>query len=131
MSQENLDFVLASYEWGNREQRLAADWWHADGEYVNAREDADHGTYRGIAAIEGLFASWIEAYPDVRAHPIEARENGDQVFVWVRFSGRGAASGMPLDMEMAHVITLENGRIRRLEEYFDRAEALAAAGLGE
>ena len=131
MSQENVDFVLASYEWGDREQRLAIDWWHADGEYVNSREDPDHATYRGIDAIEKLFASWIEAYPDVRMRPLEAKANGERVFVWVRFSGHGAASGMPLEMEMAHVITLQDGRIRRLVECMDRAEALEAVGLAE
>jgi len=129
--QENVDFVLASYERGNRAQQLDVDSWHPDGEYVNAREDPDHAIYRGVDAIQKLFASWIQAYPDVRVHPIDARANGEQVFLWVRFSGHGAASGMPLDMEMAHVITLEGGRIRRLREYFDRAEALAAAGLAE
>ena len=131
MSHENVDFVLASYEWLNREQRVTVDWWHADGEYVNAREDPDHGTYRGIDAIEQPLASWIEAYPDLRVHPAEARASGERAFVWVRFTGHGAASGMPLEMEMAHVITLEDGRIRRLEEYFDRAEALKAVGLAE
>ena len=131
MTQESVDFVLASYEWGNRERAFARDWWHPDGEYVNTREDPDHATHRGIEAIEKLFASWLEAYPDVRVHPVEARGNGNRVFVWVRFSGHGAESGIPLEMELAHVITLEGGRVRRLEEYFDRAEALQAAGLSE
>jgi ketosteroid isomerase-like protein len=131
MSQENVEFVLAAYEWGNRERKLPGDWWHADGEYINAREDPDHATYRGREAIEGLFASWLEAYPDVQVHPIEARANGNQVFVWVRFSGHGASSGIPLDMELAHVVTLEDGLVRRQEEYFGRAEALKAVGLEE
>lgn len=134
MPQENVDFVLASYEWGNRERAagrrgFARDWWHEDGEYVNSRQDPDHAVYRGIAAIEALFDSWIAAYPDVEAHPLEARASGDRVFAWVRFTGHSAAGAMPLEMEMAHVVTLEDGRIRRLEEYFDRTEALAAAGL--
>jgi ketosteroid isomerase-like protein len=34
-------------------------------------------------------------------------------------------------MELAQVITLEGGRIRRIEEYSDRAEALDALGLSE
>jgi ketosteroid isomerase-like protein len=131
MSQANVDFVLAAYEWGNREHKLARDWWHPDGEYINAREDPDHATYRGIEAIEQLFASWIEAYPDVQINPVEARAKGERVVVWVRFVGRGAGSGIPLHMELAHVITLEDGRIRRLEEYMDRAEALEAGGLEE
>jgi ketosteroid isomerase-like protein len=36
-----------------------------------------------------------------------------------------------MNMELAHVWTVQDGRIRRLEEYFDRAEALRAVGLGE
>jgi ketosteroid isomerase-like protein len=51
--------------------------------------------------------------------------------VWVRFSGHEAGSGLPIDMELAHVLTLEDGRVRRLEEFTDRAEALKAVGLEE
>jgi ketosteroid isomerase-like protein len=32
-------------------------------------------------------------------------------------------------MEMAQVCTIEDGTIRRIEEYMDRGEALDAAGL--
>ncbi len=123
--------VVASYAWGNRERKLAQPWWHEDGEYVNAREDPDHATHRGVDEIEKLFGSWLDAYPDVQVHPLEAHGNGDVVFVWVRFVGTSAESGIPLTMEIAHVITLEEGKIRRLEEYFDRAEALKAVGLEE
>ena len=34
---ENVDFVLASYEWGNRERRFPRDFWHPDGECVETR----------------------------------------------------------------------------------------------
>jgi ketosteroid isomerase-like protein len=34
-----------------------------------------------------------------------------------------------MEMELAHVVTVEDGRTRRIEEYFDRAEALKATGL--
>jgi hypothetical protein len=36
-----------------------------------------------------------------------------------------------MEMELAHVLTLQGSCARRLEEFFDRAEALNAAGLGE
>jgi ketosteroid isomerase-like protein len=53
------------------------------------------------------------------------------VFVWVRFSGHGADSGVAMEMKLAHVLTLEGQKMRRLEEYFDRDEALEAVGLRE
>src|SRR5262245_20535433 len=129
MSEQNVDSVLASYEWGNRERKFARPWWHDDGEYVNSREDPDHARHRGVEAIEELASSWLEAYPDLTIQPLEARANDDMVFVWVRFSGTPAGSAAPLAMEMAHVVTLEDGKVRRLEEYFGRAEALGTVGL--
>ena len=63
--------------------------------------------------------------------PLDSAENGDTVFLWVRFSGHGGESGVPMEMELAHVITMRDGRAERLVEYLDRAEALEAAGLSE
>jgi hypothetical protein len=34
-------------------------------------------------------------------------------------------------MELAHVNTVEGGKLRRIEEYQERADSLAAAGLSE
>jgi ketosteroid isomerase-like protein len=116
------------YDWFNREQKPPPTWL-PDGEFVNAAEDPDHATYRGIDAIRLQHEGWFEAYPDLQVEPVEIRPNGDRVFVWVSFSGHAAGSGIAMNMELAHVVTLEEGRTRRIEEYFDRAEALAAVGL--
>ena len=53
------------------------------------------------------------------------------VFLWVRFSGHGEGSGAPVEMELAHVLTMRDGKVAQTVEYFDRAEALEAAGLSE
>lgn len=47
------------------------------------------------------------------------------------FSGHGAASGIPLEMELAHVYTVRDGRATRVVEYMDRNKALRAVGLCE
>jgi ketosteroid isomerase-like protein len=38
---------------------------------------------------------------------------------------------MPMEMELAHVITIRDGKAVKLVEYFDPAEGLEAAGLSE
>ena len=125
------ELVRWAYAHFNRE-REPPPTWHPDGEFVNAREDPDHATYRGIDAIRKQHQGWFDSYPDLRVEPLEVRQNGDRVFVWVHFSGHGADSGAAMDMELAHVLTIDGeGRTRRLEEFFDRGEALAAAGLEE
>ena len=131
MSPENAEeLVRWGYDWFNREKEPPPTWL-ADGEFVNSREDPDHATYHGIDAIRQQHQGWFDSYPDLRVEPLEIRSNGDRVFAWVRFTGHGADSGIAMEMELAHVLTLEGGRTKRIEEYFDRAEALEAVGLEE
>jgi hypothetical protein len=123
--------VREGYAHFNREHEPPP-MWLPDGEFINAREDPDHSVHRGIDAIRRQHQSWFDSYPDLHLEPLEIRANGDRVFVWVHFSGHGADSGVAMEMELAHVITVNaEGRTRRMEEFFDRSEALAAAGLQE
>ena len=57
--------------------------------------------------------------------PLEIRESDNRVFVWARFLGHGAGSGVAIDMERAQVWTMEAAKIRRVEEHFDRASKLS------
>jgi uncharacterized protein len=124
------DLVRSGYVAFNGGRRVPSlDLWHADGEYVNSSDDPDPDTHRGIDAVRKQYARWVEAYPDLRVEPLEIMTNGDRAFVWARWSGHGAGSGVPIEMEMAHVWTVEDGKIRRMAEFFDRDEALEAAGL--
>jgi ketosteroid isomerase-like protein len=66
---------------------------------------------------------------DFRAE--ELIDAGDKVFAWVRFSGKGATSGVPVEMEQAQIWSFGEGKVVRVKEYFDRREALKAARLRE
>ena len=130
MSRENLEIVLDGYARYNAGERTPQLWfWHPDAEYHVARDDPDSAVHRGIDAIRRQFASWEEAYPDLRVEVLDARANGDQVFLWVRFVGHGAISGIPLEMELAHLYTMRDGKATKAVEYMDRDEALEAVGL--
>jgi ketosteroid isomerase-like protein len=132
MSQENVQFVRDGYARFNAGEQTAELWfWHPDAEYHAAREDPDSAVHRGIDAIRRQFASWLEAYPDLRIEILEAKGKDDQVFLWVRFIGHGGASGIPIEMELAHVYTMRDGKAARVVEYMDKAEGLQAAGLSE
>ena len=122
--------VVHGYDRFNAGERVPQlDFWHEDGEYHASAEDPDSAVHRGIEAVRAQFATWLDAYPDLRVEPLEARANGDVVFAWVRFSGHGAGSGVPMEMELAHVWTMRDGRAVRVVEYSDRDGGLAAAGL--
>jgi ketosteroid isomerase-like protein len=88
MSEENVDIVRDAYARYNAGERIPELWfWHPDAEYHAAREDPDSAVHRGIDAIRKQFASWHEAYPDLKVEILEADGKGDQVFLWVRFVG--------------------------------------------
>src|SRR4051795_1924097 len=140
MSEESFeDFIRRGYARFNQaerepvdEQELASlDIWHPDGVYVNSASDPDPGIHRGIEAVRRQIGQWVEAYPDLQVEPLEIQTNGDRAFVWVRFSGHGAGSGVPIAMEMAHVNTVEDGKLRRVEEYQERGDGLKAVDLPE
>ena len=140
MSQEDVeDFIRGAYAKFNRakpdtsgEGKLASlDFYHPDAVYVNDANDPDPGIHRGIGAVREQVRRWVEAYPDLQVEPLEIQTNGDRAFVWVRFSGHGAESGVPIDMELAHAVTVKDGKVLRVEEYSNRADGLEAAGLRE
>jgi uncharacterized protein len=132
VSQENVDLVRSAYERFNGGEKVPPDdLWHADSEYVNSANDPDPMVHRGLDAVREQFKRWVDIYPDLNVEPVELLDNGDRVFAWTHWTGRAAASGAPVEMHMAQVWTVEGGKIRRGEEYFDRGEALAAAGLSQ
>jgi ketosteroid isomerase-like protein len=57
---------------------------------------------------------------------------GDQVLVFSREGGRGKGNGAEVQTNpTARLWTLRDGKAIRMESYWDRAEALEAAGLSE
>jgi ketosteroid isomerase-like protein len=140
MSQEDVeDLIRGAYAKFNRakpdpsgEGKLASlGFYHPDAVYVNDANDPDPGIHRGLEAVREQVRRWVEAYPDLQVEPLEIETNGDRAFVWVRFSGHGAESGIPIDMELAHIVTVKDGKVLRVEEYSNRSDGLEAAGLSK
>jgi ketosteroid isomerase-like protein len=134
--ESNIAAVEAGYRRYNERDRSqpwpddeAAAFWVEDAEYRSAREDPDSEIHRGMEAIRLQFQRWHDAYPDLRAEILDVRVGEDKVMVWVHLSGHGAGSGVPIEMELAHVVALRDGKIAYMAEFFDRAEALEHVGL--
>jgi ketosteroid isomerase-like protein len=62
---------------------------------------------------------------------VDLIDAGEQVINSVRFTGRGKASGAPVELTLALVGSVRDGLIYRIPNYPDMATALAAAGLSE
>jgi ketosteroid isomerase-like protein len=53
------------------------------------------------------------------------------VLVLIRVVAEGGSSGIATERETAHLWTVRDGRLKSIQIYRDRAEGLAAVGLGE
>jgi ketosteroid isomerase-like protein len=49
----------------------------------------------------------------------------------MRNIGRGKGSGLEIDADVANLVTVRDGKIARLEMFWDRDAALHAAGVGQ
>jgi uncharacterized protein len=131
MSEQNVEAVRRQHEHFSRTGKVLPEIYDSEAEWMAAREDPDAETHRGLEAIRRYFAQWVEMFEGIDFRAKELIDAGDKVFAWMRFSGTGTTSGVPVEMEQAQVWTFRDGKVVRVEEYFDRAEALEAAGLSE
>jgi ketosteroid isomerase-like protein len=91
----------------------------------------DGGGYRGREGVERFAADTSEYWEEFQNTAEEFRDLGDRVLVLGRLTGRGKRSGAPIDQPYAGILDFRGDRICRYRAYFDRADALRAAGLSE
>jgi ketosteroid isomerase-like protein len=86
---------------------------------------------RGHDAVRANLAHWEGEWDDYEVIPEEFLDLGDRVVVTVRLRGRGHGSGVEIDARFYEIYTLREGKIIRMDEFTDRADALEAAGPAE
>jgi ketosteroid isomerase-like protein len=84
--------------------------------------------FRGRTGLKRWIGSIREIWDEWRMEQERFIAAGDRVVVLIRVVARGHLSGVALDRETAHIWSVADGRVTRCEVYFDRAEALGAAG---
>jgi ketosteroid isomerase-like protein len=133
MSQGNVKVVREAWDaWlGGDMETLFGSYFGPDAVYdlSHFRQWPDQ-TYRGLDGIRRGLSEWREVWVawEARVDDILPAPDGRVVVLtWQR--GQGRESGLPMDFEWAQIITLEDGKITRVDAYDDRAEALEAAGL--
>jgi ketosteroid isomerase-like protein len=94
------------------------------------RDDVGRATFSGIDGLRAAWVDWLspwESYNAVIEDVIDA--NDGRVLVLTR--DRACPTGADADVYFAGapVWTVRDGKVGRIEFYFDRAEGLAAAGL--
>ena len=109
----------------------ALDFLDPEIEFEPPREALEQrGTFRGHAAVRDRWDVLLEPFDDIRMEVDEVIEADDEtVLVVFRIHARGKASGAPVEMRLAHLVTVREGKAVRMRAYLDPAEARRAVGL--
>ena len=86
-------------------------------------------SYRGWEGMAATVRDSQDTFEDFRFVPERLLEKGDRVVVIVTMTGRGRASGVPVEERIGHLWTLRDGLAVELRAFTDPADALEAAGL--
>jgi ketosteroid isomerase-like protein len=90
----------------------------------------DKGIYRGPEEILRFSEEFVAAFAEVRIEIEDLIENGNQLVAAILSVMRGRG-GIEVEARNAWAITMDRGKLRRLEMFQTKDEALAAAGLSE
>jgi ketosteroid isomerase-like protein len=108
--------VLDAYNAGDVDALLAE--CHPDVLVVEDPSFPDARTYRGHDGVRELAHNWAQAWANQRSDVEELSVEGDTVRVVVRFTGQGASTGIPVEIE------------RHVNRYVVRDGKLASLHLG-
>jgi ketosteroid isomerase-like protein len=90
---------------------------------------AEESAAQGHDAVRASLVRWKGEWDDYGLLPEEFEQMGDRVVAAVRVRGRGRGSGVEVDARFYDVFTLREGKIVRMDQFTQRSEALAAAGV--
>jgi ketosteroid isomerase-like protein len=103
---------------------------HPEVEYRSAIQQAMEGegsVFRGLAGIRRWFGELQDLYEYLESAVLEVHDFGERVVIVFVVRGRGAGSGITLEQPLAQLVTLQQGQIIEVRDYFTREEALEAA----
>ena len=123
MTSDNVELVRRIYARWAVGDFSDASWAHPDFELVLVDGPAP-GRHRGLAAAGAAWGATIDGFAEFRALPEDITALDDaRVLVLTQNTGRGRRSGLELGEMVtrgANVIHLRDGKVTRLDAYFDR-----------
>jgi ketosteroid isomerase-like protein len=130
MSQENVEIVRRAIDHLNKTGEPDWDLYDADLVWTTRPDGPAHFTYRGLDGLRRGSRSMRQVWAELQGEIVETIEAGDVVVSVIRWNLR-SQSGVALDEIEGWVTWIRDGKITRIEQHADKAEALEAAGLSE
>lgn len=129
MSQANVELLREFF--AITDVNTASETWHPEIEWVVAREHPEARTLNGPEAVMEYFRAWEEILVDPRLEMDSFIDAGVPVVAVGKVRGTGVGSGTDVEVPIAFVCTLADGKRLHVEEYLNPNEALEAVGLAD
>src|SRR5262245_13047783 len=133
MSEFAIEFARRGYEaFNERGVDAILDFLEPDIEWVNLAPGTLSGTYKGHDGVRKFFTELYQDWEGVQIHPEEFIAVDDRyVLVLLRIWARGKVSGVGGDAPVAMLWTVGRTGAAQVRIYYNRREALEAAGITE
>jgi ketosteroid isomerase-like protein len=147
MSQEDVEIVrrlLGPFEQGEfvrlfRDDAISASltaasapFFTSDFECVFVRDDVGRAAYSGLDGLRAAWLDWLLPWESYHAEIEDVIDAGEgRVLVLTRDYARPKGADHEVKFIGAPVWTVREGKVARIEFYWNRAEGLAAVGLSE
>src|SRR5262245_47113472 len=131
MSQENVDIIARLYRaWNSGDMDALVAVFDAEVEVRPALSTfLESSVYRGHDGVSAWYAETYEPWAEMTAEPQRYVDAGERTVVVVGLHARVPGGGVDLDAEIAHVVTIRDGRIVKLDGYDTPEAAMRAVGL--
>jgi uncharacterized protein len=88
--------------------------------------DSEQRPHRGYEGLLNFIANQMEAFSDMWMRPEEFIEVGDRLVVPYRMGGHARHTGIEVEFAFAHVFTIRDEKVVRLDVFESKAAALEA-----
>jgi ketosteroid isomerase-like protein len=129
----NVEIVQEMYERRERGDMYVGEFVHPELVFVRFGSEAPDfvGEWHGMDGLKKATADYLNVWDDYQFEVERMIDLGDRVLVLERQTARGKRSGAIISQDVGALLTLRDGLIVRWEYYWERSEALEAAGIAE
>jgi ketosteroid isomerase-like protein len=131
VSQENVEIITRMYRaWNSGDMDALLAVFDAEVEVRPALSTfLGSSVYRGHEGVSAWYAETYEPWAEMTAEPQRFVDAAERTVVVVGLHARVPGGGVDVDAQIAHVLTVRDGRIVKLDGYDTPEAALSAVGL--
>jgi ketosteroid isomerase-like protein len=131
MSQESVEIITRMYRaWNSGDMDALANVFDVEVEVRPALSTFRASTvFRGRDGVAAWYPETFDSWAEMRAEPQHFLDAGERTVVVFGLHARVPGGKVDLDAEIAHVVTIRDGRIVKLDGYDAPGAALSAVGL--